>query len=156
MKITKAWIEKWEPCSEAVDWLHEQDTKDVFELIRRLRRSDINDKYLWLFWAISRLLRTKRDRVRFAVYAASLALPIFEARYPSDKRPREAIAATRAWIKNPTKKNRIAAESAGWNAEWSVAWSFPKSDREKDQARIVNYGVRLLKERRDTVGNDRT
>jgi len=68
MKTTKRWIKKWEPCEEAVEWLEKQDTQDVFLLIEKLRNSDIEDRYNWLFWAIPRLMKTKRGRVRFAIY----------------------------------------------------------------------------------------
>jgi len=54
----------------------------------------------------------KRDSVAFAIYCAELSLPIFEKRYPKDKRPRQAITAARRWLKNPTKKNADAADAA--------------------------------------------
>jgi len=104
MKITKKWIKKWEPCDEAVEWINEQGTKDVFELIERLYKSEVKDKYIWLSWAIPRLLKTKKDRVMFSVYCAELVLPMFEREYPNDKRPRQAIQAAKNWIKNPKNK----------------------------------------------------
>ena len=119
MKITKSWIEKWEPCEEAVEWLKAQDTKDVFVLIERLRKSDVPDKYEWLVWAIPRLLKRKVDRVRFAVFAAELALPNFEAEYPNDNRPRLAIEAAKKYIKTPNKENKDAAWCAA-RAAWGA------------------------------------
>lgn len=119
MKITKRWLKKWRPCREAIDWLNEQDIKDVFKLIKRLRQSDINDKYGWLFWAIPRLLKTHRDRVRFAVYAAWLVLPEFEKECPDDKRPRETLSLVKKWLKNPGNVSDGELRHAAW-AAWAA------------------------------------
>ena len=122
MIITKYWLYKWHPCEEAIDWLNEQDTRDVFELITRLKKLKEFD---WIIWAIPRLLKTKRDRVRFAVYAAGLVLHKFEEKYPDDNRPRETLNLVKKWLKNPRSVTRDELERAGsaaWNAE-SAAWS---------------------------------
>ena len=128
MKITQKWIKKWEPCEEAVEWIGKQDTTNAFELIEILRRSDVNERYSWLFWAIPRLMKTKKDKVRFAIYCAELALPIFEEKYPNDKRPREAIQAAKDWLEDPSKKTEEAAEDAAEDvagasraASWAAA-----------------------------------
>jgi len=146
MKITKYWIRKWGPCHEAVDWIKGQDTNDVFKLIKRLRKSDEIDKNNWLIWAIPRLLETKKDRVKFAVYAASLALPEYEKKYPNDSRPRDAIRLVRKWLRNPRSVSqdelKVAAEAAALaaaEAAWAAAWAAA-------EIKIINYGVRLLKE----------
>ena len=168
MKLTKYWIRKWQPCLEAIEWAEEQDTRDVFELIERLKKLK---RYDWIIWAIPRLLKTKRDRVRFAVYSARLVLHNFEKKYPDDKRPRQAIQAGKAWVKNPTIKNQCAARSAAWSA-WSAArsaesaaWSAWSAARSAESAawsawsaarsaawsaaetitKIINYGIKLLR-----------
>ena len=73
-----------------------------------------------------RLLREipdlKRLMVRFAVDCAKRCLPRFEAVFPEDECPREAIEAAEVWFKNPTEENRRAAESAAESAAWSAAW----------------------------------
>ena len=86
-----------------------QDDKEVYEKMRIVRA------YKW----------QKRDSIALAIYAAKLVLPIFEKQYPNDKRPHEAIEATVRYLKNPTKKNRIAAttwaaEAATWSAEEAI------------------------------------
>ena len=63
---------------------------------------------------------TKKDSVSLAVYAAELVIGIYEKEYPNDKRPRQAIEAAKAWLKNPTEKNSRAAAraaEAAWAAE---------------------------------------
>jgi len=81
-------------------------------------------------WSEMRILRawewTKEDSVSLAIYAAELVIGIFESKYPDDKRPREAIEAAKAWLKDPSDKNRSAARSAAWSAAES-AWSAAES-----------------------------
>jgi len=60
--------------------------------------------------------------VEFAIKCAKRCLKNFEKEYPEDKRPREAIEATKNWLKKPTKKNGSAARFAAESA-WSAAWS---------------------------------
>ncbi len=165
MKITKAWIERWRPCGEAIKWIEKQDTEDVFELIDRLRKSEVEDKYDWLYWAIPRLFKVKRNIVKFAVYCAELTLPIFEKEYPNDKRLRQAMQAAKNWIKNPTKKNRdvvarlssrvawiaMASRVAGvaeiiiWVA-WATAWAAGATVRNITDAADAAWGAARVAE----------
>lgn len=55
----------------------------------------------------------KKDSVSLAIYAAKLVLPIFEKKYPKDKRPRKAIQVAVRYLKSPTEKNRLATWAAG-------------------------------------------
>ena len=67
----------------------------------------------WMMWAARRLnLLSKKQSVKLAIAFAEHALPRFEAKYPDDKRPRKAIAATKKWLKSPTEKNADAAANA--------------------------------------------
>ena len=88
-----------------------QDHKEVWEKMRVVKT------YRW----------DKKDSVLFSIYCAYLCLDNFEKVFPDDKRPREAIEAAEKWIKNPTKKNQSAAESAAESA-WS-AWSAESAAR---------------------------
>jgi hypothetical protein len=68
---------------------------------------------------------TKEDSVSLAIYAAELVIGIYEARYPDDMRPRQAIDAARKWLKDPTEVNRQAARAAA-DVAWAaadVAWA---------------------------------
>jgi len=78
-----------------------------------------NDKEVWETMKIVRAFKwQKKDSVALAIYSAELCIDNFEKEYPEDERPREAIEAAKKWLKNPTKQNMSAAESAG-----SAAWS---------------------------------
>ena len=97
-----------------------QDDKEVWEKMRVVR------SWKW----------TKKDSVLFAIFAARLVLKNFEKEFPCDDRPRKAIEAAEVYAKNPTEKNREAAESAAWAAEsvtesaWATAWVTAKSAAE--------------------------
>lgn len=51
----------------------------------------------------------QKDSVELAVFAAELVIDIFERKYPNNKRPRKALKAAKAWLKNP---NAITASVA--------------------------------------------
>jgi hypothetical protein len=59
--------------------------------------------------------------VEMACRFAESVLDLFEKDYPNDKKPREAIMAARAWIKNPCQETRDAAAHAAANAAATYA-----------------------------------
>jgi len=77
-------------------------------------------------WEQMRVIKTwkwqKKDSVLFACYAARLVLKNYEDVYPNDKRVREAIESAERYAKSPTKKNRLAAESACAESAARSAW----------------------------------
>ena len=92
------------------------------------------DKEVWEKMRVAKTYKwSKRDSVLLSVYAAYLCLDNFEKVYPDDKRPRQAIEAAERYVKSPTKKNQIAAESARSAARSaaesarSAAWSAARS-----------------------------
>jgi len=158
MKITKKWIKEWEPCEEAVEWIEKQDTRDVFKLIDKLRKSDIKEKYSWLYWAIPKLLKSKRNRIKFVKYAAELALPKFEKKHPDHTNLRWAIQKAEDWLKYPIDegvkvvKDTIAScadaivRSVIWTVFWitiSPGWIIEYSGVPD---KIIDCGIKLLKE----------
>ena len=70
---------------------------------------------------------TEQEQLLIAADFAEHVLPLFEAQYPDDDRPRKAIEAARSFARgNITKKKmkaaRDAAEDAGLDAAKSAAW----------------------------------
>ena len=65
----------------------------------------------------------KKDSVLFSIYAARLVLDNYEKKYPSDKRPRQAIEAAEKWFKNPTTKNAASSSASSAAAASSAAYS---------------------------------
>ena len=130
MKVTKAWIKKWGPCSEAVDWFNNQPLRDSVEIINYfIEHAKESDDYLdWALWSIPRFLGRK-GRIAIAIYSAGLVLSNFEEKFPNDNRPREAIEAAKKVQESNTKKNRDAAESA----------------RSAAKLKITKHGLKLMK-----------
>ena len=65
---------------------------------------------------------TKKDSVSLAIFSAKLVIEIYEKQHPNDDRPRKAIEAAVRYQKNPTKKNRLAANTAA-NAAHAAAYA---------------------------------
>src|SRR3990167_165452 len=109
MKITKRWIEKYNPCSRAVEWFWKQKERDNIKVLKKLIAEDKLD---WANWAIVKFMaelgtiRGYQMYVKYAVFAAKNVIDIFEKEYPDDKRPRQAIEAAKKCLKNPSKKNK--------------------------------------------------
>ena len=63
---------------------------------------------------------SKQDQKTLAIWAAdcaTLVLPLFEKKYPRDKRPRQALAALRDWLRGksrvgPVRQAALAAHAA--------------------------------------------
>jgi len=120
MRITLKFLKNKEACQDGIDWVVENKLiglKDS-EMIKDLMKADKLD---WANWLIVRCMNYKQY-VSYAVYAAESVLDIYEKKYPNDKRPREAIEAAKLCIKNPSKKNKVAA-SAAYSASAYSAYS---------------------------------
>jgi excinuclease UvrABC ATPase subunit len=74
----------------------------------------LRDKY----WFVCKKLATKEENQKIAIGVAEIVLPLFEKRYPDDKRPREAIeaakqyAAGRISVENLKRKHMAADDAA--------------------------------------------
>ena len=65
---------------------------------------------------------TEQEQRIIAADFAEHVLPIFEADYPDDDRPRKSIEAARAYARDEiTKKQRNAARAAAEAAAWAAA-----------------------------------
>ena len=113
MKITIAWLEKKNACQEGIDWFRNQKARDAVDVIRTLMNED---HFSWANWAIVRVMKRKQY-LQYAIFSAEQAISIFEKKYPSDKRPREAIEMTRACLKNNATNNRKFAQAAAYAAQ---------------------------------------
>ncbi len=125
MKITVKWLEEKNACSDGKEWFKGQTETDAVLVIEKLITEEKLD---WANWTLCRLL-TRKDKIRYAIFAAQQTIENFEKFFPDDKRPRQAIEAALTYLNKPTKANqsaaesaRSAAESAAWSA-WSAAWS---------------------------------
>ncbi|MDD5006754.1 MAG: hypothetical protein PHS33_09675 [Candidatus Omnitrophica bacterium] len=107
MKLTIEKLTEWGACKEGKDWFISQDETDEIEVVKKLIYVRID----WANWLVVRLM-THSQQVQYAIFAAEQVLDIFEKEYPDDKRPRKAIKAAKAYLRNPTEKNKNAAARA--------------------------------------------
>jgi hypothetical protein len=107
MKITDKWLEKKNPCQEALNWWDKKERNSTI-IIENL----ISEKhYEWANWFIVRLM--KRDqKIKYAIYASEQVIGIYEKKYPTDNKPRKAIQAAKKYLKDKSTKNKNAANAA--------------------------------------------
>ena len=88
-------------------------------LVRVLEINGLDDA-LWALRAVPPEQAAERDRLArlFACDCAGRALPVFEQLYPTDRRPREAIAMARRFAGGEATANELAAARA---AAWAAA-----------------------------------
>ena len=159
MKITVAVLKKWGACNDGVEWFGSK-SMTLEKLILKLQSEK---RYNWIWWTMRHTLN-KTQSVKVAIYAAESVIDIFEKEYPDDKRPREAIEAAKAWLKNPCEQTAAdaadAADAAAESADAAVdaaTWAAWAADAAVDEAAwaaadstkadlIVHYYIKILKE----------
>jgi hypothetical protein len=105
MKITTKWLQEKSACPQGIEWFKAHHEMRPVPLLRSLIKAD---KLQWANWLVARVM-DKPQRVQYAIFAAEQVIGIFEKKYPQDKRPRQAIEAAKAWLKNPTNENQKSA-----------------------------------------------
>ena len=162
IKDPQKWIEKNDPCSEAVVWWRKFcRKKDPVGVLNHLIKEK---RYDWANWFIVRVM-SYRQYVSYAVYAAEQVIDIYEKKHLGDRRPRQAIDAAKKCIEDPSEENRAAAWAAGAARATEAAWAAAgaaraaagaaraagaagaaEDAREKMQLKILKYGMKLLKQ----------
>jgi hypothetical protein len=106
-----------------IDAMSYVDAEVIAQVEVRGKHLEQDDKQCWSEMRIIKAWPwTKADSVSLAIYAAELAIGIFEKRYPDYKRPRQAIDTAKKWLKEPTEENREATAGAA-RAAWAAAWA---------------------------------
>uniref|UniRef100_A0A6M3LXJ5 Imm-5-like domain-containing protein n=1 Tax=viral metagenome TaxID=1070528 RepID=A0A6M3LXJ5_9ZZZZ len=149
-------LRKHGACTEAVEWFETQPKKDYKSLLISCIKEDHLE---WVNWMLLRLL-TKENKIRYAIYAATQVLHIFEKKYPGDDRPRKAITAARNYVKNPVNKDAATAATAD-SAAYAAAYAYADSaayaaadsatdvsEQKKITTKILTYGYKLLMKER--------
>ena len=142
MKINKLMIKKLEPCADGYSWYLKNGTEDLLETLLKVN-AHRPDYARWLF---TRLMTVKQRR-EIAIFAAKLVPPIFEKRFPKDKRPREAIEAAVKVLKHDTEENRNAAAYAAYAAADAAAYAAADAAadaRKVIQEKIIRKSVKIL------------
>lgn len=138
MKITKAWLNRRGACSAGVEGFEKSGLTEASEVMAGLLKENRRE---WANWLIARLL-DRKDKIRYAVFAAEQVIEMFEKKYPEDKRPRQAIEAAKAVLKKNNDKTRVAAGDAAV-AAWS-AWAASGAARDAmAAARAAAWAARV-------------
>jgi len=116
MKITGKWLREQGACGSGTEWFLNQRASKLETVVMKLLKENHSD---WANWVIVRFM-SYTQKVSYALFAAEQVLHLFEAEYPADKRPHEAIEAARRFIEQPTKDNRRTANVAA-NAAYAAA-----------------------------------
>ena len=90
--------------------------------------------------AISKMMN-RRQRVTWAIWCAERVINIYEDSHIDDSRPRDAIKAAKAWLKNPAAANAAAnAANAAANAAAYAAYAaaYAYAYERKKQAELFN------------------
>ena len=118
MIITKEFLRKHNACKHGLDYWGKVNKPDLADFCNQAL---LDDHFDYANWLIVRLLKHK-DEIRYAIHAAESVLPIWEAQYPDDKRPHEAIAAAKTVVENDNEETRAAAVNAA-NAAYAAAYT---------------------------------
>jgi hypothetical protein len=129
-------------CSEAAAWRGKRDLKTTWA---ECERGD------WMLWLAGRMADKKgwpthQQLVLAACDCAELSLPIFEEKYPNDKRPRVAIEAARKWAIGDATINEVqsgAAAAYAANAAFYAANAAARKSRLRDCADICRKRLRV-------------
>lgn len=108
MIVTIDKLNKLDACREGIAWFVAQKETDLKAICYAL----IDDNHIsWANWLMVRCLNNIQN-VQYAVFAAEQVIDIFEREHPKDPRPRKAIEAAKAWIREPGKESAYAAAAA--------------------------------------------
>jgi hypothetical protein len=87
---------------------------EVLAICEGSGNSDIqSDKSAWQNMTVTKAYKWQKvDSVALAICCAEKVIGIYEAKYPDDNRPRNAIDAAKKWLAEQTKENENAAYAA--------------------------------------------
>jgi hypothetical protein len=145
MKLSVSVLKNHTPCTCGLKWyIDHGEPKTVENTVAALIADKAeNNNLSWANWLIARMLKRK-DKIRYAIFAAEQVINIYEKKYPDDERPRNAISAAKAVLKKNNVKTRAAGAAAGaaardaaraagaaaWDAAraagaaaWAAAWA---------------------------------
>ena len=137
MEITKEWLKEKRACADGYAWfLNCGKSKDI-DVLNAL----ISGKYLqWANWLIVRVMNRKQ-KLRYAIFAAEQVIDIYEKKNPNNKAPRNAIKAAKRVLEHDTKENRAAAAAAADAADAAYAAAYAAADAAAYAAYAAAYAA---------------
>jgi len=119
MIVTIDKLNKLDACREGIAWFVAQKEIDLKAICYAL----IDDNHIsWANWLMVRCLNNIQN-VQYAVFAAEQVIDIFEREHPKDPRPRKAIEAAKAWIREPGKESAYTTAADAAAASYAAASS---------------------------------
>lgn len=76
----------------------------------------LKDKY----WFVCRKVATKEQNQQIAIDVAEIVLPIYEKRYPEDKKPREAIEAAKQYLAGHISLDALIKKRRAYAADAAI------------------------------------
>ena len=152
IKITKKWLK-----SNRIRW----SNYDVFnnlnlvnlyldDVVKKLIELKKYDTANWLF-AYS---LTKVNRLKYAVNAAELVLPLFEKEYPNNYSPRKAVSYTKMWIESIENINKLKIKACNaYNANTLEYYDDSSFIKTSTDVRIARRSLDTHKENVFRAGN---
>ena len=138
MNITVEWLKEQRACPEDVEWI----SNIIDTRVENLYRIAIKENKLdWANWTMTRLL-DRKNKIRYAVFAAEQVLDIFEKEYPEDKRPRKAIEAAKKVAEDDSEENRRDSNVAA-NASYAAALAAHVALADSNVAANASYAATL-------------
>ena len=152
MKITIKLLKSMDACEDGVEFF-KLNKLNKLKFGDAIRKAVELGNFDYANWFIAHSL-TRINRIKYAVYAAELVLPIFEKEYPNDNRPRLAIAAAKLVIADDCELNRYAAYKVPYAAYASANAAYAAANAagaaravayDADYVnKIIEYGILLL------------
>ena len=118
-KITKTFLQKLCACNSAMR-IAEQENWFGLPADELINKAIAYGRFDWANWLIVRLMNRKQ-KVQYAIFAAELVIDIYEKKYPDNDKPKKAIEAAKAYLKNPSKKTKSDASNAANAAAYAAA-----------------------------------
>jgi hypothetical protein len=114
MNITKEWLKDQGACSEGMRWWSKNMTArpSIKTSIDKLIKANKLD---WASWLIVRCL-SHNNQIHYAIFSAEQVIEIFEKKYPKDDKPRKAIEAAKAYLKDKSEEKRLEVRAAAYVA----------------------------------------
>ena len=164
MKLTNQILTNLNACNEAVVYF-EKNELEGRELKYCIKKAMKDNYWSWCNWLVVRLM-TREQQIQYAVFAAEQVISIFEKKYPKDTVPRKAIAAAKNYLKNPSEKNKnaanaanaaaYAAANAAANAAYAAAYAANAAAYAAANAayaemktKIINYSIKLIESKNE-------
>ena len=136
MKVTE-FIERFDPCSDAVVWLESNNFKDMNQAWNKCERDD------WMMWTLREInYQDKNTLINLACDFAERVLPIFERAYPNDTRPRNAIQVARDVVAGKKTRQDAATYAATYAATHAAYATHATYAERKWQAKQIRKYIK--------------